>query len=181
MNAGLSSKDLFEILVRENADMLTVYLRCAIRDPSAVDDLFQETMLTAWRTLDRFDRSRPFGPWLRGIAAKLILAHHRKSARRHLLCNEDILEHLGSRQDGLQRMPGDTLDEKLDTLRECITALPDRYREAVKLRYQEEIRGRRLAEKLDISHEALKKRLQRARARLFDCLRRKLTVQGVLP
>ena len=30
-------------------------------------DLFQETMVVAWRRLDDFDHTRPFGPWLRGL------------------------------------------------------------------------------------------------------------------
>ncbi len=177
----MSPKDLFEILVREHADMLTAYLRCAVRDPVLVDDLFQEAMLVAWRNLDRFDRSRPFGPWLRGIAAKLVLAHYRKSARSMLLCDERILEHLDRRHEELSRMAGDTLDEKLDSLRECVSELPEHYRQAVQLRYDEELQGARLAEELSISVEAVKKRLQRGRARLLDCLRRKLATTGVLP
>src|SRR5687768_10367216 len=81
-----------------HAQMLTVYLRCAVRDPGTADDLFQETMLTAWKNLDKFDRSRPFGPWLRGIAGKLVLAQRRKSARGFVLCDAEVLEHLESRQ-----------------------------------------------------------------------------------
>ena len=65
------ARKLFETLVREHADMLTVYLRSALGDTSDVDDLFQETMVVAWRRLDDFDQTRPFGPWLRGIARNL--------------------------------------------------------------------------------------------------------------
>ncbi len=177
----MTPKDLFEILVREHAEMLTVYLRCTVRDRVLVDDLFQETMLTAWRNLHRFDRDRPFGPWLRGIAAKLILAERRKSAKGMLLCDNTVLEHLDSRHEALQGLQGDTLDEKLDSLRECIEALPERYRRAVELSYHEGLRGTQLATELHISNEALKKRLQRGRARLLDCLTRKLAPAGMLP
>jgi len=170
----MTPKDLFEILVREHADMLTVYLRCALRDSAPVDDLFQETMMTAWRNLDRFDRSKPFGPWLRGIAAKLILAYRRNESRRPLLCDAAVLAHLEARHTALAQMPGDTLDEKLDLLRDCLEILPERYRRAVDLRYREGLRGECLAERLDVSTEALKKRLQRGRARLLDCVERKL-------
>lgn len=173
-STGMSPKDLFEILVREHADMLATYLRCVVRDPTAVDDLFQETMLTAWRTLDRFDRSRPFGPWLRGIAGKLVLAHRRKTAKSFLLCDEQVLEHLEVRHVAFSRLPGDTLEDKLDGLRHCLKQLPERYRKAVELRYNEGLQGASLASRLDISGEAMKKRLQRGRARLLDCLQRKL-------
>ena len=42
--------------------------RAGLDDPSAVDDLFQETMLIAWQKITAYDRLRPFGAWLRGIA-----------------------------------------------------------------------------------------------------------------
>jgi RNA polymerase sigma-70 factor (ECF subfamily) len=180
-DAGLTSKDLFEILVREHADMLSVYLRCAVRDPALVDDLFQETLLTAWKILPRFDRTRPFGPWLRGIAGKLVLAQRRKQARGFLFLDEQVLEHLESRHEALVRLPGDTLDDKLDSLRECLKVLPPPYRQAVELRYHDDISSERLAERLAISAEALKKRLQRGRAKLLACLERKLTLPEVAP
>ena len=72
---------LFEILVRENADSLTAFLRASVYNEAAADDLFQETMLIAWRKIGEYDRSRPFGAWLRGIAKRLALAHFRKASR----------------------------------------------------------------------------------------------------
>jgi RNA polymerase sigma-70 factor (ECF subfamily) len=170
----MDAKELFEILVREHSAMLLVYLRAAAREPALVDDLFQETMLTAWQTLDRFDRTRPFGPWLRGIAGKLVLAQRRKAVADWHLCGEEMLDHLNDRLTAVHAQPGDTLDEKLAGLRECLDKLPEPYREAVRLRYLEQLSPAGLAERLQISVEALKKRLQRSRARLLECLNRKL-------
>src|SRR5262245_42440108 len=116
---AMDAKSLFEILIREHADKLMVYLRAVVRDPAAVDDLFQETMLTAWRNIDRFDRERPFGPWLRGIAGKLVLAWRRKSCDQPRLCDAEILELLDQRLTQTDRLPGDTLDEQLEALRDC--------------------------------------------------------------
>jgi RNA polymerase sigma-70 factor (ECF subfamily) len=175
----MHARDLFEILVRENADMLTAFIRSSVRDPVMVDDLFQETMLVAWKKLDAYDKERPFGPWLRGIAVRLILAYRRKSAKGFALCNAEVLEFLESRHEALGRQRGDTLDEKLECLRDCVQALPSRYRVAIELRYGQEMSSVPLAERLGISTEALKKRLQRGRARLLDCLKRKLTLTMV--
>jgi RNA polymerase sigma-70 factor (ECF subfamily) len=137
--------------------------------------------MTAWKILPRFDRTRPFGPWLRGIAAKLVLAQRRKQARSFLFLDEQTLEHLESRHAAFARLSGDTLDEKLDGLRDCLRALPPRYRQAVELRYHEEMPSDRLAARLAISVEALKKRLQRGRAKLLACLERKLATVEVVP
>ena len=63
------ARAVFDILVHEHADMLAAYLRTLLGRDSSLDDIFQETMLVAWRRLEDYDRSRPFAPWLRGIAA----------------------------------------------------------------------------------------------------------------
>ncbi|HEY3921084.1 MAG TPA: sigma-70 family RNA polymerase sigma factor, partial [Gaiellaceae bacterium] len=38
-----------------------------VHDAAAAEDIAQEAFLAALRRLDRFDRSRPFGPWLHRI------------------------------------------------------------------------------------------------------------------
>jgi len=169
----IDAKDLFEILVRENAGMLTAYLRAVVRNPSVVDDLFQETMLIAWRRLDDYDRTRPFGPWLRGIAAKLVLAHRRKASKDMLLCTEAVLEHLDHRLDQISRRPGDTWDEKVAALKDCLERLADSHRTAVELRYLRGLDVQGIAGRLAVSLDAVRKRLQRARSQLADCLRSK--------
>jgi len=164
---------VFEILVRENEGMLMAYLRAAVRTEAVADDLFQETMLTAWKKLDEFDRTRPFGPWLRGIAARLVMAHYRKAKRSFLLGDNEMLEYVSQQIEHISTNAGDTWEEKVEGLVHCIEALPDRYRQPIQLRYFEDTPARRIADVSGISLEAVKKRLQRARAMLLDCLRRK--------
>ncbi len=172
----MEAHELFEILVRENAKMLIAYIRSVIRDASAADDIFQETMLTAWRRLDVYDKSRPFGPWLRAIASRVLLAHQRKAARGFALYDEATLEYLAGRFETLHQQPGDTFDQKLQGLRDCLASLPGHYKTAIELRYREDLKGHHLAQQLGISLEALKKRLQRGRAMLQDCLVQKLAL-----
>src|SRR2546423_13400707 len=38
-----------------------------VHDAAAAEDIAQEAFLAAVRTLERFDRGRPFGPWLHRI------------------------------------------------------------------------------------------------------------------
>ena len=38
-----------------------------VHDEAAAEDIAQESFLAAIRNLDRFDRRRPFGPWLHRI------------------------------------------------------------------------------------------------------------------
>lgn len=164
---------LFEILVRENADSLTAFLRASVYDGHAADDLFQETMLIAWRKIGEYDRSRPFGAWLRGIAKRLVLAHCRKAARETAVADEQILEHLDLRMGQVDRQSGDTLDEKIAALKDCIEHLAPLYREPVELHYRQNRTSEWIAEHLTTTKDAVQKQLQRARTQLADCLQRK--------
>lgn len=170
----MESSDVFEILFREHASMLSAYLRAAVRAPAAEDEIFQQSMITAWKTLERFDRSRPFGPWLRGIAAHHVMAWRRKRRRDHAAVEQEMLDRLAAAATAVESRPGDVLDDRLDALVACIDQLPDEGREAIRMRYTDELDGDAMAARLAISVEAVKKRVQRARARLADCLARTL-------
>ena len=173
------ARKLFEALVREHADMLTVFLKSILHNPSDVDDLFQETMVVAWRRLDDFDETRAFGAWLRGIAKKLVLAHHRKRVGR--TCDPMALERVDLRLAQLSARPGDTWEEKLQVLRTCVDSLPDHYRKVVELRYFHQQAVRQVSEILQLSVAAVKKRSQRARSLVLDCIQRKLAPAEVSP
>ena len=53
-----------------------------VHDASAAEDIAQEAFLSAIRALDRFDRRRPFGPWLHRIAVNRAIDHARSRALR---------------------------------------------------------------------------------------------------
>jgi RNA polymerase sigma-70 factor len=170
------AKAVFEILVRENQAMLMTYLRAVVRDQSVVDDLFQETMLVVWQKLDDYDHSRPFGSWLRGIAAKLVMAHFRKAKSDIMILESETLEYLSCQLQHISERPGDTWDEKIAALKQCIELLPEDYRRAINLRYFEQHSAQQVAAATQAAVETIKKRLQRARAQLFNCLQRKEVV-----
>jgi len=164
---------LFEILARENADSLTAMLRAAVYDEATADDLFQETLLVAWRKIGEYDRARPFGAWLRGIAKRLVLEHYRKSAREVTFSDERLLDHLDRRMAGVDGQPGDTLDEKIAALKDCIERLPPLYREPLEHHYRHHRTAEWIASHLAMTKEAVQKQLQRGRIQLAECLERK--------
>ena len=168
------AKEVFEILMRENADMLLAFLRSSIRDNDAVEELFQETMIVAWRRLDHFDRGRSFGKWIRGIAGKLILAHYRKSKRNPLTVGESSIEWMDQRFTQIQRIRGDTLSDKLDLLRECIRALSVDNRATVEARYLRQLSLEEIVNEFGVALQTVKKRLYRSKSQLGECLRLKL-------
>ncbi len=54
-------------------------------DAQAAEDVAQEAFLAAFRRLDRFDRRRPFAPWLHRIVVNRAIDHTRaRTARREI-------------------------------------------------------------------------------------------------
>jgi RNA polymerase sigma factor (sigma-70 family) len=163
------AEELFEILAAEHAERLSAYLHSRLRDPGAVDDLFQETMLGAWEGLGRYDRSRPFGAWLRGIASHLLAGHLEREARLPKGAEEEALAGLEARFEGLE---GEGLEEAIDALGRCVERLPESLAGMVRWVYEGGLSLGAAAERMELGLEAAKKRLQRARQQLAECLRR---------
>lgn len=154
--------------------MLMAYIRTIQADQVAADDVWQETMLVAWRRIDDYDASRPFGPWLRGIAHKIVLANYSKAKGKVTITDSESLEYLSQRFESVQSLKGDTLDEKLEALRDCIALLSGNERQCVELRYSQSLMPAELSDRLGVALETIKKRLLRAKQRLVQCITSKI-------
>ena len=172
-NPPPDAADVFAILVREHAERLIIYLRTSV-DASAVDDLFQEAVLIAWRRLGDYDRARPFGPWLRGIARNLVLDYRSKRGRE-VATDAALLDGIDRRALELDRVPPEELRSRLEALHDCVGALPDEYRTVIHLAYRTDASVASVATQVGANVEAVKKRLQRARAMIAACLQEKGT------
>ena len=158
--------------------MLMVYLRSLVRDDAAVDDLFQEAMVVAWRRLDECDLDRPFGPWLRGIASLLVLAHSRALKTAPVLLHEAVLHEavlqvVDHHFENINLLAGDTWDDKVAALRECLNQLPEIQKTVISGRYFDGLSALEVAERFEMTMEACRKRLQRGRSMLAMCLKTK--------
>jgi len=162
---------VFEMLVRQNEAMLITYIRAFVPDAGLADDIFQDTMITAWKKFDQYDQSRPLGPWLRGIAANLIRNARRKKATDKLVFNEPLQEFIEKAVGVFDQQPGDQWSDRIAELKTCMEQLPDRARQLIDDRYDNGMNAAQIASKLDVSADSVRKRLQRIRDVLLKCLR----------
>ncbi len=156
--------------MRENADRTMIYIRSITRGAAEADDVFQESMLVAFRRLGDFDRSRPFGPWVRGIAARVALARARRAAQQPII-DPSLLDAVSSQMTQWDAIDRIDFESVLQKLRACMDALTRDQQECVQLAYRQDIPMREVAAALGANEETIKKRLQRARASLAECLR----------
>lgn len=163
---------LFETLVRENERAVTAYLRTMVRDPGLVDDLFQETLITAWNKFGEFDPTQPLGPWLRGIAFNLVRNAVRSRRRDCLVFGptaEEAIESIFRKFDGIN----EAWEEQVSAIRGCVNELPERSRRIVELRYERNSNAAQIAQCESSSPAAIRKQLQRIRQLLAECIQRK--------
>src|SRR4051795_13566700 len=100
-----------------------------VHDSAAAEDIAQEAFLAAVRGLDRFDRRRPFGPWLHRIVVnRAIDWTRRQSLRGEVQADETNPGRLGAAGEAAQGGLGEDVVEAL-------RALPGEQRALIVLRY----------------------------------------------
>ena len=145
------------------------------------EDIAQETLLTAWRSLGQLREADRFDAWLDGICRNI----SRRAARQAL--GERARRASDFADDALTSAPAadaDPLDEltqqELATLVEsALGLLNDASREAVRLRYLADLPTDEAAARLGLTINTLEARLSRARKQLRSALNGPLREQAV--
>src|SRR5881227_2447786 len=126
-----------------------------VHDAAAAEDIAQEAFLAAVRNLDRFDRRRPFGPWLHRIVVNRAIDWTRA---RRLRAEVELGEYLPAPPD--PELNGDALGR--------IAELSPEHRAVVVLRYVLEYTPGEIAELLDLPRGTVNSRLRRGLDRMKE-------------
>jgi len=138
-----------------------------VHDAAAAEDIAQDAFLAAVDALDRFDRRRPFAPWLHRIVVNRALDWARREAlRRRVDGAESVFEPLPP--------PEEIGDEMIAALRE----LPAEQRAVVVLRHLLEYTPGEIARMLDLPRGTVNSRLRRGLDRLRETAEAELSAEG---
>lgn len=121
----------FRGLVTIHAEPLWRCARALCRDDHEAEDLAQETLVEAWRSLVRFDESRRFSTWLYGILRHRFLKARRKP--RPLASGEEEAADRPGRE--ASPMAAAEQAEEARLVQAAVAALPDDHRVVVELRF----------------------------------------------
>jgi RNA polymerase sigma-70 factor (ECF subfamily) len=144
------------------------------RDPEDAGDVLQETLLTMARNLGSFREESSISTWLYSIARSFCVKKRRKSkfapARAESLETDRPAE--ASRVVDPSPRPDEALAEKeiLEALESAIESLEPMYREVLLLRDVQGLTASETARALELSVDAVKSRLHRARAAVRTAL-----------
>ncbi len=128
-----------------------------VHDAAAAEDIAQEAFLAAMRALDRFDRRRPFGPWLHRIVVNRAIDWARG---RTLRAEIGLVETAAaSRERG-----------NPEEVASALASLSPEHRAVVVLRYLLEYTPGEIAELLELPRGTVNSRLRRALDRMRERL-----------
>lgn len=165
-------EDFLKLLLRHQTD-IKAFIGSLVLDAHVRDDVFQEVALVLWQRFEDFDARRSFGAWARGIAARKILEQRHQNARFPLVFAPATVQAVLAAYDRIE----ETISRKAEAMRVCLQGLPDDSRQLLTLRYEQNCPAEEMARQRGSTIDAIYQALSRIRARLEDCIRRRLAVE----
>jgi RNA polymerase sigma-70 factor, ECF subfamily len=168
-DAQRGSGEALEALYRRHWPWAHRAAYLVVHDKAAAEDIAQEAFLAAVRALDRFDRRRPFGPWLQRIVVNRAIDW----ARARALRGEAWME---SEPDASNAWPGEMREPQRsrpysESVVAALASLSPEHRAVVVLRYLLEYTPGEIAEALELPRGTVNSRLRRALDRLGRLLK----------
>jgi RNA polymerase sigma-70 factor, ECF subfamily len=167
--------ELFEVLMRRYNQKLYRAARSVFpRDPVEAEDVVQDAWVRAFAHLSQFEGRSSLPTWLVRITLHEAWARARRLRRSEPLREPDAEAATVRRKESTMEYPSPVADPETDAagtemraiLEAAVAALPETYRTVFVLRAVEDMSTEETAESLEISSDAVKTRLHRARGLL---------------
>ena len=162
--------DAFDELVSEHRSVLLAHARKKLLSAEAAEDALQETLIRAYRALPRFNGQYKLGPWLHRIMANVCVDEINRRRR-----DSERFDNVSSQPSVRTHSPG--VEEELglefdDTeLNLALDELPATHREALELRFVDELEYNEVASVVGASEQNVRARVSRARASVRSALK----------
>jgi RNA polymerase sigma-70 factor (ECF subfamily) len=130
-----------------------------VHDAAAAEDIAQDAFLAAVDALDRFDRRRPFAPWLHRIVVNRAIDWARRESLRRTVG-----------EPSAESDPAPPAGPVGEDLMEALAQLPPDQRAVVVLRYLLEYTPGEIARMLELPRGTVNSRLRRALDRLHELI-----------
>ena len=161
-----SDRHAFSELVKRNQSSLRGFLRGLSKgDHALADDLAQETLIEAYRSLRKFEGGSTFNTWLLGIAYNRFRGHMRRNREEPV----DMSLEIDQPTDGATSNPRPSSDIGQDLDAAMATLRPEE-QTALRLCYREGLSHEEAAVLMGCPLGTLKTHILRAKARLRSLL-----------
>jgi len=165
------NRSAFNIIVQRYQEPLYRFIRRYVGDADEAYDLLQETFVSAWQALGRYDPSRPAATWLRRIALNKCRDWGRRRTVRRFFYGATSLDSAQAQDAAASANVDDGNETALTNLDRAIATLPSQLKEPLLLTAFEGLSQIAAGEALGISAKAVETRVYRARKLLAEALR----------
>ena len=162
------NRELFSGIIRENYSSLMAYARMITGNAVSAGDVVQDSFVIAWQNISKFDVTRDIGAWLRGIVRNKWRESCRHAGREVTMDEES----LAAIEEIVSEWQADR-PEIFDHLAGCREQLPAPLAESINAYYDQSLSTDEAAAQLGINGATLRKRLERAREALRECVQSK--------
>ena len=162
-----ATRDFVELMTQHQG-RLYGYILTLTADSDVANDLLQEANVVLWKQWHQFQPGSNFKAWSFRIAHFQFMAYRQCQLRDKTLFSDDLLATLASEA----RDVDERHEERAAALEKCLERMPARSREAIRLRYADELKVSDMAEVLHRSANAVYQILFRARQWLIECVQK---------
>jgi RNA polymerase sigma-70 factor (ECF subfamily) len=167
--ARQGDQDAFAHIMRRHKGWLYQFIRRYVADKDDAYDVLQESFVSAWSALSRFDPERPLEAWLRRIALNKCRDRARRSTVRRAALS--VLGWLGAQTEQTPTAENRAAaDQALQRLDAAIGNLPQALKEPLVLTMLEGMSHKDAGEMLGINAKAVETRVYRAKKQLATVL-----------
>lgn len=169
------SEDLVTLMTQYQG-RLYAYILSLLGDVDASNDVLQETNVVLWGESHKYVPGSNFKAWSFRVAHFQCMAYRQKRLRDKVVFNDDVVAVLAVEAKELDNR----YEERAAALERCLARIHPRSREALRLRYAEELAVKELAKRMKRSANAMYQLLFRARQWLIECVNRDRELEAVL-
>ncbi len=165
---------MFEKLLIGNHKMALAYAYSLSENYHTAQEIVQESLMEAFKSFDKFDSALGnFGGWLRGIIRNKYLERIRKN--REIPLGQEIIDLIDREYENWDELSYKTGADIFIFLKKCLETLSLAHKRIVELFYYEKRKCAEIAESEHLSELTVRKRLERIRGGLKDCIDKKMT------
>ncbi len=175
MNEDSKTNEFLRLLMA-NQKRVYAFILGMVPNHQDAADLFQQTVLVMWSKFESFTRGTSFVAWGITVAKYQILSARKQYSQRSVQFSDAALELLQKESEYFVEQ----IDSRMQALRECIRKLNQRDYELIRMRYEEEITVKTIAERVGRSIQSVYKRIAHIHDALVRCIRKTIAMEGLV-
>jgi RNA polymerase sigma-70 factor (ECF subfamily) len=161
------NRDFVELMTQHQG-RLYGYVLSLSGDPDAANDVLQEANVVLWKQSAQFEPGSNFRAWAFRIAHFQYMAYRQKRLRDKVLFSDDLLSLLATEAKEIDERH----EQRAISLQKCLELMPPRSREAIRLRYADELNVGEMVHRLHRNANTIYQILFRARRWLIECVQK---------